>query len=62
MRRRVMREAGRRDTASLQSAATEQFGLPERALVFWSKLQRKLPWRAPEGAAPSPRLLVSGDR
>ena len=62
MRRRVMREAGRRDTASLQSAANDQFGLPERALVFWSKLQRKLPWRAPEGSAPSPSLLVSGDR
>jgi hypothetical protein len=62
MRRRVLREAGRRDTASLQSAANEQFGLPERAFVFWSKLQRKLPWRAPEGSAPSPRTLVSGDR
>ena len=62
MRRRVMREAGRRDTASLQSAANDQFGLPERAFVFWSKLQRKLPWRAPEGSAPSPSLLVSGDR
>jgi len=62
MRRRVMREAGRRDTASLQSAANEQFGLPERAFVFWGKLQRKLPWRAPEGSAPSPNRLVSGDR
>jgi hypothetical protein len=62
MRRRVMREAGRRDTASLQSAANEQFGLPERAFVFWSKLQHRLPWRAPEGSAPSPNRLVSGDR
>jgi hypothetical protein len=62
MRRRVIREAGRRDTASLQSAADEQFGLPERAFVFWGKLQRKLPWRAPEGSAPSPKHLVSGDR
>ncbi|MEA2712379.1 MAG: hypothetical protein QOK27_340 [Gemmatimonadales bacterium] len=62
MRRRVMREAGRRDTASLESAANDQFGLPERALVFWSKLQRKLPWRAPEGSVPSPSRLVSGDR
>jgi len=62
MRRRVLREAGRRDTASLQSAANEQFGLPERAFVFWGKVQRKLPWRAPEGSAPSPNLLVSGDR
>jgi zinc dependent phospholipase C len=62
MRRRVMREAGRRDTARLQDAANEQFGLPERALVYWSTLKRKLPWRVPEGAAPSPSLLVSGDR
>jgi hypothetical protein len=62
MRRRVMREAGRRDTASLQAAATEHFGLPERPLVFWSKIAKKLPWRAPEGSAPSPKRLVSGDR
>jgi hypothetical protein len=62
MRRRVMREAGRRDTAELQDAATEHFGLPERALVFWSKISQKLPWRAAEGTAPSPKLLVSGDR
>jgi hypothetical protein len=61
MRRRVMREAGRRDTASLQNAAQEHFGLPERALVFWSRLQRKLPWRASEGSVPSPKLLVSED-
>jgi Zinc dependent phospholipase C len=62
MRRRVIREAGRRDTATLQSAANEQFGLPERAFAFWSRIERKLPWGAPEGAAPSPRMLVSGDR
>jgi hypothetical protein len=62
MRRRVMREAGRRDTAKLQDAAQEQFGLPERAYVFWSKLQRRLPWRAAEGSTPSPTVLVSGDR
>jgi hypothetical protein len=62
MRRRVMREAGRRDTAELQEAANEHFGLPERALVYWNKISKKLPWRAPEGTAPSPKLLVSGDR
>lgn len=62
MRRRVMREAGRRDTAVLQEAAHEHFGLPSRALVFWSKIPRKLPWRAPEGTAPSPKHLVSGER
>jgi zinc dependent phospholipase C len=62
MRRRVMREAGRRDTAVLQEAANEHFGLPSRALVFWSKIPRKLPWRAPEGTAPSPKHLVSDER
>jgi hypothetical protein len=62
MRRRVIRDAGRRDTARLQNAADEHFGLPERPLVYWAKMLRKLPWRAPEGAAPSPTRLVSGDR
>ena len=62
MRRRVLRDAGRRDTTRLQNAADEQFGLPERPLVYWPKMARKLPWRAPEGSAPSPTRLVSGDR
>ncbi|HET6836957.1 MAG TPA: zinc dependent phospholipase C family protein [Gemmatimonadales bacterium] len=61
IRRRVLREAGRRDTAELQQAATEHFGLPPRALVFWNKISKKLPWRAPEGTAPSPKHLV-GER
>jgi len=60
MRRRVIREAGRRDTAELQEAANEHFGLPGRQLVFWSRISQKLPWRAPEGSAPSPKKLVSG--
>jgi hypothetical protein len=62
MRRRVIREAGRGDTARLQDAADEHYGLPDRALVYWNRIKRKLPWRAPEGSAPSPPLLVSGDR
>jgi hypothetical protein len=62
MRRRVMREAGRRDTAELQQAAHEHFGLPARALVFWNKIPKKLPWRAPEGSAPSPKHLVGDGR
>ncbi|HEX6434984.1 MAG TPA: zinc dependent phospholipase C family protein [Gemmatimonadales bacterium] len=61
IRRRVLREAGRRDTAELQQAAKEHFGLPPRALVFWNKISKKLPWRAPEGTAPSPKHLV-GER
>ncbi len=62
MRRRVLQDAGRRDTAQLQSAADEQFGLPARPLNYWTKIPRKLPWRAPVGTAPSPTRLVSGDR
>ena len=62
MRRRVLRDAGRRDTAQLQSAADEHFGLPPRQLTHWARIARKLPWRAPEGSAPSPTRLVSGDR
>ena len=62
MRRRVLRDAGRRDTAQLQSAADEHFGLPAKPLNYWAKIKRKLPWRAPEGSAPSPSRLVSGDR
>jgi hypothetical protein len=62
MRRRVLQDAGRRDTAQLQSAADEQFGLPTKPLNYWAKIPRKLPWRAPEGTAPSPTRLVSGDR
>jgi hypothetical protein len=61
IRRRVIREAGRRDTAELQEAAREHFGLPSRALTFWNKIPKKLPWRAPEGTAPSPKNLV-GER
>ncbi len=62
MRRRVLQDAGRRDTARLQNAADEHFGLPERPLVYWAQISRKLPWRAAEGTAPSPTRLVSGDR
>jgi hypothetical protein len=62
MRRRVMREAGRRDIARLQDAAHEQFGLPDRPLLFWGQLQRRLPWRAAEGTTPPPTVLVSSDR
>jgi hypothetical protein len=46
----------------LESAAMEHFGLPDRPLTFWPAIANRLPWRAPESAAPSPRALVSGDR
>ena len=54
--------AGRRENlAGLEESAREHFGLPGRPLTFWSRIPQKLPWRAPEGSAPSPRLLVSGE-
>ncbi|HET7427458.1 MAG TPA: zinc dependent phospholipase C family protein [Gemmatimonadales bacterium] len=62
LRRRVLRETGRRNTERLQLAAQEHFGLPDRALSHWTRVPSRLPWRAPESAAPSPRALVSGDR
>jgi hypothetical protein len=61
LRRRVLRDSGRRNTARLKTAALEHFGLPDRPLSFWTRVARRLPWRAPESAAPSPRALVSGD-
>jgi hypothetical protein len=62
IRRKVMRGGVRRRGERLLTAATEHFGLPDRSLDFWPTIPSKLPWRAPEGAAPSPHLLVSGDR
>jgi hypothetical protein len=62
LRRRVLRDSGRRNPAKLETAAEEHFGLPDRPLAFWSRITNRLPWRAPESAAPSPRALVSGDR
>ena len=54
-------QTGRRNLAGLEESAREHFGLPDRPLTFWSRIPQKLPWRAPEGSAPSPRLLVSGE-
>jgi hypothetical protein len=62
LRRRVLRDSGRRNVAKLEGAAQEHFGLPDRPLTFWPRIAIRLPWRAPESAAPSPRALVSGDR
>jgi hypothetical protein len=61
LRRRVLRYSGRRNLAGLEESAREHFGLPDRPLTFWNRISQKLPWRAPEGSAPSPRLLVSGE-
>jgi Zinc dependent phospholipase C len=62
IRRRVMRNGGRGRGDRLRSAAQEHYGLPDQPLAFWTTIPSKLPWRAPEGSAPSPRLLVSRDR
>jgi hypothetical protein len=64
LRRRVLRDTGRgrRNLSKLEQAAHEHFGLPERPLTYWTRIANRLPWRAPESAAPSPRALVSGDR
>jgi Zinc dependent phospholipase C len=62
IRRKVMRGGVRRRGERLLDAAQEHFALPEKPLEFWSAIPSRLPWRAPEGAAPSPNLLVSGDR
>jgi len=62
LRRRVLRDSGRRNSGRLETAALEHFGLPDRPLSFWARVATRLPWRAPESAAPSPRALVSGDR
>jgi hypothetical protein len=62
LRRRVLREAGRRNVGLLRDAAQEHFGLPEIPLAHWERVPQKLPWGAPEGAAPSPRALVNGER
>jgi hypothetical protein len=60
LRRRVLRASGRRNASRLRDAAQEHFGLPERPLEHWIRIPLKLPWRAPEGSAPSPKALVNG--
>ena len=58
----MIRAAGRRNPTRLREAAHEHFGLPERPLEYWTRVSQKLPWRAPEGAAPSPKALVTRRR
>lgn len=62
LRRRVLRATGRRNLARLREEALEHFGLPDRPLEHWPGIPTKLPWRAPEGAAPSPKALVDAPR
>ena len=53
VRRRVLREGGRRDGDQLREAAEEHFGLPERDLSFWPNLERRLEWTTPPALPPS---------
>jgi hypothetical protein len=62
LRRRVLRDAGRRDRARLQAEAQEHFGLPSQPLTYWTRITERLPWRAPESAAPSLKALIGGKR
>ncbi len=60
-RREALRQTGRRDRERLRAMAEEAFGLPRVHLSHWPSLARRLPWHAPEGAVPSPRLLAASD-
>jgi Zinc dependent phospholipase C len=61
LRRRVLRDAGRRNAARLRAEAQDHFGLPDRPLESWIRIEQKLPWRAPVGSTRSPRALVGGE-
>jgi hypothetical protein len=60
-RRQALRDLGRRNRGRLHELAEEAFGLPPAPLVSWPALENRLPWRQPESAAPSPRLLAASD-
>jgi hypothetical protein len=60
-RREAIRETGRRNREQLRAIAESTFGLPAIEPLHWSQVARRLPWHAPVGAAPSPRLLAASD-
>lgn len=60
-RREALREAGRRNRERLRALAESTFGLPEHDPIHWARVARRLPWHAPAGTAPSPRLLAASD-
>ena len=63
LRRRVLRDSGRRNVGKLRDRRrTSTSACPIARSSFWTRIPNRLPWRAPESAAPSPRALVSGDR
>src|SRR6185503_18894877 len=47
-RREAIRDAGRRNRARLVELAQDAFGLPEQKLLYWPKLDERLPWRQPD--------------
>ena len=51
MRRQALLAGAWRDPGRLRQVAEEQFGLPERRLVFWPRATLKLPWRG-NGSVP----------
>ena len=59
MRRRALREWGRRSRDRLSDVAHEHYGLPDAPLRYWPRLENRLPWRAAVGALPAPDKLVS---
>lgn len=58
VRRQVLRESGRRRPAVLREAVQEHFGLPQRQLNFWPRLDRKLAWGTTPGLPPTLRQLL----
>jgi len=60
-RRDAIREAGRRNREGLRAMAESTFGLPSVEAIHWARAARRLPWHAPVGSAPSPRLLAASD-
>ena len=60
-RREAIREAGRRNREGLRAMAESTFGLPPIEALHWARTARRLPWHAPVGSAPSPRLLAASD-
>jgi hypothetical protein len=60
-RRAALRSTGRRDRQALRALAEEVYGLPPLDPAHWPRIARRLPWHAPESAAPSPQLLAASD-
>ena len=62
IRRRVLRESGRRNLPRLRQLADDHFALPDDPLRYWPERSRTLPWRAPASPLPLLRRLVGNGR